>query len=38
MYADVFSHFKIHTAAVYTPANYFRRSQPQVTYFMPDSF
>jgi len=29
---------KIHTAAVYTAANYFRRSRPKVTYFMPDTF
>jgi len=29
---------KIHTAAVYMAANYFRRSRPKVSYFMPDSF
>jgi len=29
---------KIHTAAVYTVANYFRWSRPNVTYFMPNAF
>jgi len=29
---------KIHTAAVYTVANYFRWSQPIVTHFMPNQF